>query len=141
MYPVTIAPDEDTPLPSLFVVAVADTKVPPQAWPVADNRPAELTVNICGVFEDQVTWLVMSLVTGGWMYVPRALSCSWNPASAGTGIFEAPTVSTVGWIWIEVSSWGSPQLETLSSEIATIMRATVPNHFAFMKAPGTEGPS
>ena len=130
MYPVTIAPDEDTPLPSLFVVAVADTKVPPQAWPVADNRPPELTVNICGVFEVQVTWLVMSLVTGGWMYVPRALSCSWNPASAGTGILEAPTVSTVGWIWIEVSSCGSPQLETLSSEIATSMRATVPNHFA-----------
>ena len=66
MDPVTTAPDEDTPLPSLLVVAVADTKVPPQAWPVAVSIPVGLTVNICGVFDAQVTWLVMSLVTGGW---------------------------------------------------------------------------
>ena len=65
MYPVTIAPDEDTPLPSLFVVAVADTKVPPQSMPVAVSSPVEVTVNICGVFDVQVTWLVISLVAGG----------------------------------------------------------------------------
>jgi hypothetical protein len=66
MYPVTAAPDEETPDPSALVVTVAETKVPPQACPVAVNRPAELTVNICGVFDAHVTWLVMSLVTGGW---------------------------------------------------------------------------
>jgi hypothetical protein len=63
--PVTTAPDEDTPEPSLFVVNEAETSAEPQAWAVAVSRPVALTANICGVFEAQVTWLVISLVTGG----------------------------------------------------------------------------
>jgi len=49
----------------VFVFAVAETSVPPHDKPVAESNPVELTVNIWGVFEDQVTWFVMSLVTGG----------------------------------------------------------------------------
>lgn len=67
MDPVTFAPEEDTPDASAFVVTVAETSVLPQAAPVAVSRPVELTVNICGVLEAQVTWFVISLVTGGWM--------------------------------------------------------------------------
>jgi hypothetical protein len=55
MYPVTTAPDEETPEPSLLVCTVADTRVPPHTRPVAVKRPVESTVNICGVFEVQVT--------------------------------------------------------------------------------------
>jgi len=55
MYPVTIAPEADNPLASLLVVSVAETRVAPQAFPVAVNNPAESTVNICVVFDDQVT--------------------------------------------------------------------------------------
>jgi len=66
IYPVTTAPDEDKPDPSVFVCRVAETRVPPQARPVAVSRPVELTVNICVVFETHVTWFVISLVTGGW---------------------------------------------------------------------------
>ena len=43
----------------------AETSVLPQEPPVAVIVPVESTVTICGVFEFQVTWLVMSLVTGG----------------------------------------------------------------------------
>jgi hypothetical protein len=53
--PVTMAPDDDTPDPSLFVVTVAETKPPPQRNPVAVIRPEELTVTSCGVLEAQVT--------------------------------------------------------------------------------------
>jgi hypothetical protein len=63
--PVTTAPAEDIPPSLLFFVTVAEMMVPPQASPVAVIKPVELTVTICGVFEDQVTWFVMSLVTGG----------------------------------------------------------------------------
>ncbi len=65
--PVTIAPDECRPPALVFVVTVAETRAPPQAKPVAARSPVELTVTISGVFEAQVTWSVMSLVTGGWM--------------------------------------------------------------------------
>jgi hypothetical protein len=65
MVPVTMAPDEDSPPLLLFVFTVAEIRVPPQAWPVAVIRPVVFTVTICGVFEAQITWLVMSLVTGG----------------------------------------------------------------------------
>ena len=67
MYPVTIAPDEDIPPALELVCRVAETRVPPQVNPVTSSRPAEFTVIICVSFEDQVTSLVMSLVTGGWM--------------------------------------------------------------------------
>jgi hypothetical protein len=67
MEPVTIAPDEDRPPLLLFVVFVAETRVFPQKSPVAVIRPVEVTVTICGVFEVQTTWSVMSLVTGGWI--------------------------------------------------------------------------
>jgi len=67
MKPVTIAPDEDTLLVLLFVLKVAETREPPQALPVAVSRPVELTVASCGVFDAQITWFVMSLVTGGWI--------------------------------------------------------------------------
>jgi hypothetical protein len=55
MYPVTIAPEDDRPDPSLLVWTVAETRVPPQARPVAVSRPDEFTVNICVSFEAQVT--------------------------------------------------------------------------------------
>ena len=63
--PVTTAPDADRPLASAFVCTVAEIRVLPQAAPVAVSRPVELTVNISGVLDAQVTWSVMSLVTGG----------------------------------------------------------------------------
>ena len=63
--PVTIAPEEDRSPILLFVVMVAETRAFPHARPVAVNRPVELTVTISGVFEVQVTWVVMSFVTGG----------------------------------------------------------------------------
>jgi len=67
IYPVTTAPDEDKPPELLFVVTVAEISVPPHDSPVAVSNPVELTVNIWGVFDDQVASLVMSFVTGGWM--------------------------------------------------------------------------
>lgn len=66
IYPVMIAPEADRPWESLLVLAVAETNVLPHCSPVAVSKPVELTVNICGVFEDHVTWFVMSFVTGGW---------------------------------------------------------------------------
>jgi hypothetical protein len=54
------------------------------------------------------------------------------------GIFEAPNACAEGSIWIETNSCGSPQLETLSSEIATTIRAAMLNHFRFIVTPGTE---
>jgi hypothetical protein len=65
MEPVTTAPDELKPPSLVFVVAVAETSVAPHKSPVAVSRPAEVTVNIWTVFDSQVTWFVMSLVTGG----------------------------------------------------------------------------
>jgi hypothetical protein len=67
MLPVTIAPEEDRPPALLFVFTVAETIAFPQARPVAVSTPVEFTVTICGVFEVQITWFVMSLVTGGWI--------------------------------------------------------------------------
>jgi hypothetical protein len=60
-----IAPDEEIPEPSELVVTVAEISVPPQLCPVAVAKPVELTVTICVSLDDQVTWFVMSLVTGG----------------------------------------------------------------------------
>jgi hypothetical protein len=65
MDPVTIAPDDEIPPELLFVFTVAEMIVPPHAAPVTVITPEESTVIICGVFEVHVTWLVMSLVTGG----------------------------------------------------------------------------
>src|SRR6266480_4051079 len=73
MLPVTIAPDESRFPELLFVVTVAETRALPQATPVTTNRPAGVTVTMSGVFEFQVTWSVMSLVTGGCIKVPSAL--------------------------------------------------------------------
>lgn len=67
MNPVTTAPDEVSPPALVFVVTVAEMSVPPHDAPVAVTRPVESTVTICGVFDVHVTWLVMSLVTGGWI--------------------------------------------------------------------------
>jgi hypothetical protein len=67
MLPVTMAPDDDRPPALLFVFTVAEMSVFPQARPVAVISPVEFTVTICGVFEDQITWFVMSLSTGGWI--------------------------------------------------------------------------
>jgi len=58
---VIIAPDEPVP------VVVAETRVFPQEKPVSVISPVEETVTMSGVFEFQVTWFVMSLVTGGWI--------------------------------------------------------------------------
>ena len=55
MLPTTMAPDEDTPDPSWFVVTLAETKVAPQTPPVAVSKPVELMVNIWGSLEAQVT--------------------------------------------------------------------------------------
>src|ERR1700722_17469195 len=41
---------------------------------------------------------------------------------------------------METSSCGSAQLERLNNRVAVAMRVMMPNHFAFMKTPGTEGP-
>jgi hypothetical protein len=66
MEPVTIAPEEDTPDPSAFVVSVAEIRVfGPQTTPVAVISPVELTVTSWLSLDAQVTWLVISLVTGG----------------------------------------------------------------------------
>jgi hypothetical protein len=71
--PVTTAPDDDIPPALLPVLTVAEINVPPQDSPVAVSKPvAASTVNIWGVFDDQVAWFVMSFVTGGWIYVPSA---------------------------------------------------------------------
>src|ERR1700686_3036483 len=65
--PVTSAPEEDRFPVLLFVVTGAEIRALPHARPVAVIKPVALTVTIWGVFEFQVTWLVMSLVTGGCM--------------------------------------------------------------------------
>jgi hypothetical protein len=66
MEPVTTAPEEDTPDPSAFVVSVAEIRVfGPQTTPVAVISPVELTVTSWLSLDAQVTWLVISLVTGG----------------------------------------------------------------------------
>ena len=44
--PVTMAPDDDTPDPSVLVCSVAETRVPPHSWPVAVSKPVEVMVNI-----------------------------------------------------------------------------------------------
>jgi hypothetical protein len=103
MNPVISAPDEESPPWLEFVVTVAEMSVPPHDSPVAVSKPVESTVNICGVFELHVTWFVMSLVTGGWMYVPSARSCTWEPALSITGVVDEPKVSTAGWIWIDTN--------------------------------------
>lgn len=65
MFEVTIAPDDER-FPILwFVFTVAEIRVPPQAPPVAVIIPVESTDTMSGVFEAHVTWLVISLVTGG----------------------------------------------------------------------------
>lgn len=133
MYPVTTAPEDESPPALLFVVNVADTSVVPQLPPVAVSSPLELTVIIPVSFELQVTSLVMSFVTGGWMYVPKARSCTCSPASLGTGIFESPNVSTLGWTWIDTNCWSRPQLDTVSSTPATTTRAMTLNHFPLMQ--------
>ena len=46
MLPVTMAPDEDTPEPSLLVCIVAETRVAPHSRPVAVSNPVEVTENI-----------------------------------------------------------------------------------------------
>jgi hypothetical protein len=63
--PVTRAPEDEIPPILLFVLTVAEMRVPPQESPVAVIKPVAFTVTICGVFEFQVTWSVMSFVTGG----------------------------------------------------------------------------
>jgi hypothetical protein len=64
--PVTTAPEEDTPDPSAFVVRVAEIRVfGPQTAPVTVISPVELTVTSWLSLDAQVTWSVISLVTGG----------------------------------------------------------------------------
>jgi hypothetical protein len=53
--PVTMAPVESRLLVPLFVVTVAETRVFPQANPVAVINPVESTVTMSGVFEFQAT--------------------------------------------------------------------------------------
>jgi hypothetical protein len=63
---VTTAPEEDTPDPSAFVVTVAEIRVfGPQTTPVTLISPVELTVTSWLSLDAQVTWSVISLVTGG----------------------------------------------------------------------------
>ena len=87
----------------LFLFTVAEIKAFPQAIPVAVRTPVLLTVANPAVFEFQITWFVISLVTGGCMKDPRALSWTFAPASWLNGIFAAPKVSAVGWIPIETN--------------------------------------
>jgi hypothetical protein len=44
-------------------------------------------------------------------------------------MFEAPKVSVPGATLMDTNSCGSPQLETLSSTIAAMIRAATLNHF------------
>ena len=63
--PVTMASDDDRFPALLFVFTVAETRAFPQARPVGVSNPVGSTVTMSGVFEAQVTWAAMSLVTGG----------------------------------------------------------------------------
>jgi hypothetical protein len=101
--PETIAPCDEMPPSLLFLFTVAVTNPVPQSSPVAVKSPVELTVAIPGVFDTQVTWLVMSFVTGGWMKVPVATSCTFNPWSASTGVVDDPNVSVEGAIVMDTS--------------------------------------
>jgi hypothetical protein len=65
MNPVTTAPVEEIPPALVLVVIVAETRVPPQESPVAVRSPVASTVIIWVSFDIQVTWFVMSFVTGG----------------------------------------------------------------------------
>ena len=67
IYPVTRAPVDEIFPGLLFVVTVAEMRALPHARPAAVNTPVELTVAMSGVFEAQVTMLVISFVTGGWI--------------------------------------------------------------------------
>jgi hypothetical protein len=62
---VTKAPDEVRFPVLVFVVTVAETRAFPQLIPPGDSRPVAVTVARFGVLEAQVTWSVISLVTGG----------------------------------------------------------------------------
>jgi hypothetical protein len=133
MLPVTRAPDECRFPVLLSVVTVAETKALPHAKPVAVNSPVLLTVTISGVFEFQTTWSVMSLVTGGCMKDPRALSCTLDPAFAATGTFEAPKSWVLGWIWMAVSCWSCPQpVRFMRQKINPAKTETCPRPLRFM---------
>lgn len=67
MEPVTMAPDDEMFPALLLVWTVAVMSADPQATPVTVSIPLASTVINCGALDDHVTWLVMSLVTGGWM--------------------------------------------------------------------------
>lgn len=96
MLPLTTAPEADRPEASALVCRAAEMIEPPHALPVTVNKPLDVTVMACGKLDAQVTWFVISLVTGGWTYVPMAVSCACKPASCDTGMFAAPKVSVPG---------------------------------------------
>jgi hypothetical protein len=90
--PGTIAPDEDMPPALLLVVTVAVIREPPQKLPVAVIRPVELTVTICGVFEAQTAWSVISLVTRGVDVVAHGLDLHVQPRVCAHGYVCRPEV-------------------------------------------------
>jgi hypothetical protein len=63
--PVTIAPEDERPPSLLFVLTVAEMSELPQSTPPGESAPVEVTTATAGVFEAQMTWFVMSFVTGG----------------------------------------------------------------------------
>jgi hypothetical protein len=63
--PAMIAPEDERPPELWFVLTVAVTSEFPQSTPPGERAPVEVTTATVGVFELQMTWFVMSLVTGG----------------------------------------------------------------------------
>jgi len=63
--PVMSAPEEERPPALWFVFTVAVTSELPQSTPPGERAPVDVTTATAGVFEVQVTWFVMSFVTGG----------------------------------------------------------------------------
>src|ERR1700722_5518669 len=76
----------------------------------------------------QTTLSVISLVSGGWMYVPAAVNCPCAPKPPNT---KPP----VGEIAIETSCWLRAQLGTLSSPAAMTSRAAKLYHLDLMTTP------
>jgi hypothetical protein len=133
--PDTMAPVDEIPPSVLFFVMVAVTKPVPQSCPVAVSNPVELMVASPGVFETHVTWLLTSLLAGGWMYVPVATSCTFNPASAGTGVVDDPNVSIDGAIEMDVSCWSRPQVVIVSTIAATSAAPDMTRSFRLIISP------
>src|SRR5205823_13504541 len=98
--------------------------------------PVELTVTMSGVFDTHTTWFVMSLVTGGWMKEPNALSCTFAPLSRSNGVLADPKVSVDGSTEIETNCCSCPQADRLASQNTATNRPVRADHFVCIQTPG-----